>query len=124
MSSSLPASAPIENRDFPDNGQLSEEDVERLGGEPEAPADEPAPDMPEGEFVVPTAEPTAPATTPARHARKAQKTENDGAALAERAEESEVVSQDTYSTTYETEVGSTIRKDFTSNVWEFIGSMP
>lgn len=112
-SSGLPASAPIENRDIPDNGQLTDEDVERLGGEPEAPVDEPAPDMPEGEFVVPTAEPTAPATTPARHARKVQKTENDGAVLAARAEESEVVSQDTYSTTYETEVGSTIRKEST-----------
>ncbi|WP_282217176.1 PA14 domain-containing protein [Microbacterium luteolum] len=113
MSSSVAASAPIENRDIPDNGQLSEEDVERLGGQPDAPAEESAPDMPEGEYIVPTAEPTAPAIIPARYARKVEKTENDGAALAERAEESEVVAQDTYSTTYETDAGSTIRKEST-----------
>ncbi len=113
VSAGAPASAPIENRDIPDNGGLSEEDVERLGGEPEAPAEEPAPDMPEGEFVVPTADPVAPVTTPARQATVFQKTDNDGAAIAERAEEGEVVAQDTYSTTVETEEGSTIRKEST-----------
>ncbi|PVE94027.1 hypothetical protein DC434_14790 [Microbacterium sp. TPD7012] len=32
MSSRLPASAPIESRDIPENGQRLNEDVERLGG--------------------------------------------------------------------------------------------
>lgn len=35
MSSGPPASAPIENRDIAENGQRPNEDVERLGGEPE-----------------------------------------------------------------------------------------
>lgn len=106
------ASAPIENREVPDNGQLTAEDIERLGGEPEMTEEMPAPEMPQGEFVVPAAEPTSTAS-PARFSRKVESTENDGAALGKRADDSEVVEQDLYSTTYETESGSFIHKEST-----------
>lgn len=110
VSTGVPASAPIETREIPDNGQLTEEDVARLGGEPEVPDEEPAPEMPAGEFIAPTEVPTPPA---ARHARKVEEPNSDGAALAERASEGEVVEQDMFSTTYETDAGSFITQEST-----------
>ncbi|WP_449407469.1 PA14 domain-containing protein [Microbacterium maritypicum] len=108
-----PVTAVPASRDIPDNGELQAEDVERLGGEPDAPADGVS-EMPGGDFseLVAEAEPVSVAKgDPARYSRRAEKVETDGEALAERADEGEVVERDEYSTTFETEEGTFIRKE-------------
>ncbi|MFJ2369568.1 PA14 domain-containing protein [Microbacterium sp. NPDC087665] len=100
-----------DTRDIPGVGELTAEDIARLGGEQQSPA-EAAPEMPSGDFSELLADAER-FTAPSRNSRLAFWTpakESDDLSLAERAEDLPVVERDAFTTTYETESGSFISK--------------
>lgn len=116
--------------DIPDSGELDADDIERLGGEPQAPA-EWVSTMPEGDFSTLATEPkivdvlpTRDVTLPASIQVGARQEE-----LAEEVESLPVVDRDVFSVTYERPDGSRIRQESTDAVnvetaegWEAIST--
>ena len=116
-----PVTAVAASRDIPDNGELEAEDVERLGGEPEAPA-EWVSEMPAGDFtpLVEEAEPAAGPTGRQLNLPKVSPARGASENLAEKVEDLPVVARDEFTTTYETKSGSFIseQSDEPANVFD------
>ena len=116
-----PIAAAPASRDSPDNGELQTDDIERLGGEPEAP-EQPAPEMPAGDFsdLLAEADPAATPTGRQAHLPKVSPAKGSSENLAEKVEDLPVVARDEFTTTYETQSGSFIseQSDEPMNVLE------
>ncbi|MFC7945196.1 PA14 domain-containing protein [Microbacterium oxydans] len=108
------SAAAMDARQIPDNGELAEEDIERLGGTPEA-APEPVSEMPEGDFSMALEEQPIASVVPLEPSRRAGLTlgGKDDDKLAEEAKDLPIVAQDAFSTTYERADGSRILKQST-----------
>ncbi|MCM3778178.1 PA14 domain-containing protein [Microbacterium hydrocarbonoxydans] len=107
-----PVTAVPATRDIPENGELTAEDVERLGGEPEAPAEQLA-EMPQGDFSSLADEQKIPDALPAADGRRSglvysspvRPSDQD---LAEATDDLPVVAREEFVTTYATESGSLV----------------
>ncbi|WP_217183086.1 PA14 domain-containing protein [Streptomyces sp. AC495_CC817] len=102
--------AATDDREIPDNGELTTDDVTRLGGEPETPS-ESVSEIPDGEFIVPTTAPEVQAAKASGLMLRAEAPDGDGAELASRAEAGTVVEQEEFSTTYRSDTGSFIYRE-------------
>ena len=111
----ISASGPVvtgvsaEGREIPDNGELTAEDVERLGGGSDGPAEWTS-ELPTGDFSTLLEDATVTVAASERRALLGMKSPakvSDGD-LAERVKDLPVVERDVFSTTYRTEEGSFI----------------
>ena len=106
--------SPTEAREIPDNGELTDDDVVRLGGVPDA-TTEPVSELPAGDFTLAqTEQPIAP-VVPLGPSRRAGGTLGDknNDKLAEEVKDLPVIAQDAFSTTYERSDGSRILEQST-----------